>query len=341
MPPRPAALAARALAIVVLLALALLIVAHFRRLEAEQSLLVAEAKAAGTLERQPQLERALRREIDPERSRLLLAQALLSDELDRRWTGGLSPIAKAAAAAAGLPRLERAAALAETVLARRPAVWRAAMVLGAARYLRQARERDARPWADPAPWEAPLRAASALAPTQAEPPRLLAIARLDTWFTQSESERAETRKLLRLGLADPVTFALLLDPWLRAARDAADALALLPDDPAAYAVARKAYADGSDWTGFLAADAALRRILAPALASRLERAQGSGAEGLSLRAELLRLVADTPVDQELAPFVERVLGQCPAGPNNPDLRAALGEWLRFALDTWRHGKPAI
>src|SRR5258706_7224974 len=130
---RPArARAARALAIAALLALAFLVAANERRLDAEQTTLVAAARAAGTLERQPQLERALRREIDPERSRLLLAQALLSDELDRRWTGGLSPLARAAAATSGLVRLEHAAALGRTVLARRPAVWRAAVGPGAA-----------------------------------------------------------------------------------------------------------------------------------------------------------------------------------------------------------------
>ncbi len=335
------ALAARALAILAILALAAVILGMYRRLADEQDRLVAEARASGTLGRQPQLERDIRRELDPERSRLILAQALLSDELDRRWTGGLSPRARAEAAAAGLTRLERAAALAETVLRRRPAVWRSAMVLGAARYLRQARERDARPWAEPVPWEAPLRAAAAMAPAQPEPKRLLAIARLDTWFAQSADERAETRSLLRLGLGDPVTFRLLLDPWIRSASDPSDALALLPEDPSAYAAARDSYGSRSDWTGYLAAEAARRRLLAPALAARLERAQGSGAQGLGLRGELLRLVADTPVDLDFAPFVERILGQCPAGPNNPDVRPALKEWLRFALDTWQRGNPAL
>ena len=335
------ALAARALAILAMLALALAVAGVYRSLVREQDALVVEAKANGTLAHQPTLERAIRRELDPERSRLLFAQALLIDEIDLSWTNGLSARARAEAGAGAFARLERSAALAETVLRRRPAVWRAAMVLGAARYLRQARERDARPWAEPAVWEAPLRLAAALAPAAAEPKRFLAVTRLGTWFAQSPDERAETRNLLRLGLSDKVTFQLLLEPWLRAASDPADALALLPEDPIAYAAARDAYGRQADWNGYLAADAARRRSLTSALAGRLERAQSSGAEGLGLRAELLRLVADTPVDLDFAPFVERVLGQCPAGPNSPDLRPALKEWLRFALDTWQRGGAAL
>lgn len=322
-------------------ALAVAVLLGYRALTAEQHALLDEARRLGTVRRQPEVERALRREIDPERCRLLLAQALLVDELDRRWTSELSPAARAVAAAEGLGRLERAVELAAVVLARRPASWRAAMILGAGRYLRQARERDARPWAQPAAWEAPLRAAIALAPTQPEPPRLLALVRLDTWFTQSSAERDETRGLLEAGFTDPVTFALLLDPWLRSARDPADALALLPADPEAYGAARAAYAQRSDWPGFLAADAARQRSLEGALAARLERAHATLAPGIALRSELLRLVAAAPVDLRFAPFVERVLDRCPAGPNDPDLRGALEDWLRLGLASWQRGAPAL
>src|SRR5690242_1312799 len=114
------ALAARALAVLAMSALALAVLGVYRSLSSEQDALVAEAKALGTLAHQPMLERAIRRELDPERSRLAFAQALLTDEVDLRWTDALSPRERAVAASGGPARLERAAALAELVLQRRP-----------------------------------------------------------------------------------------------------------------------------------------------------------------------------------------------------------------------------
>src|SRR5262249_1694993 len=97
----------------------------------------------------------------------------------------------------------------------------------------------------------------------------------------------------------------------------------------------------SDWSGYLAAERARANVLTAALADRLARVEDTTPAGLARRGLLLRLLADTPVDVAYAPFVERLLARCPAGPNQPELRAALLDWLHLALDGYRHGAPVL
>ncbi len=310
------------------------------RTAAQQDLL-AEAGRLGTLTRNPGLEGAIRRELDPQRSRLALAQALLSDELDRRWTSSLSATERQREAAAGLMRLDRAVELARQILASHPASWRAAMILGGARYLRQARERDSRPWSDPGSWEGPLRAAAALAPGLPEPPRLLALARLDGWFAESDAERDETRALVRLGLRDPVTFQLLLGPWLRSARDPAEALAALPAEPAPLLAARDAYGAAGDWNGYLAAEAARLELLPGLLTARLEHAIAENDAGRGRRDEFLTIAADAPPTSRYAGLVARAIVSAPPGPTTEALRKPLYQWLRWAIEASARGTTAF
>ena len=303
--------------------------------------LVSEAQRTGTLERQTGLARDLMREVDPERSRLQLARALLIGEIDRRWTGGLTAAEKAQQAAAGLERLQRAGELATGVLQRRPASWEASMILGAARYFHQARQRDERPWFNGALWEDPLRAAVAIAPGHPEPRRLLAVMRLDTWFAQSDAERKETRGLVREGLLDPITFSVLLVPWLRSASDPADALAQLPAEPAAYAAARDAYAQGPDWAGYMAAETGRRRLLPADLDRRLTQAETAQRAGQrDQRPVFLHLVADAPVETRYAGTVERAMTEAPAGSTDSVLSPELLRWLRWGW-AWQQGRPGL
>ncbi|MEO8504853.1 MAG: hypothetical protein ABI609_13230 [Acidobacteriota bacterium] len=309
--------------------------------ETERDLL-SQAQRTGALERQPDLARGLIREIDPERSRLLLARALLIGEIDRRWTGGLTAAEKAQQAGAGLERLQRAGELATAVLKRRPASWEASMILGAARYFHQARQRDERPWFNGALWEDPLRAAIAIAPGYPEPRRLLAAMRLDTWFAQSDDERRETRGLVREGLRDPLTFSVLLVPWLRSASDPADALAQLPAEPAAYAAARDAYAQGPDWAGYMAAETGRRRLLPADLDRRLTQAETAERAGQrDQRPVFLHIVADAPVETRYAATVERAMTEAPAGSTDSVLSPELLRWLRWGVQAWQQGRPGL
>jgi len=256
---------------------------------------------------------ALGREPDAERVWLRASRALLAAELDPARHRGISP---ERAARESAERMAEAARAGREILARRPALWEAALVAGAATYFGWAQAHDPRLFTAYREWEAPLEAALSLAPGKREPVRFLATAYLEVWPALSPRKRVIARSLLAEVFRNPQDFDRLIDPWLDTAVDRREAFSVLPDDPAAWKQVASAFARRSDLHGYAAARgrgeeallASLRRDLVEA-----DRLRGDGrmeeARGL-----YMSVAGRARPEARYLGLVERALERCPPGP---------------------------
>lgn len=298
-----------------------------------RSLLAAREEAFAWLERSGVTldAAALDREPDPERVRLRAARAVLAAELDPSRGAGLPPERAARESAA---RMAAAARVGAEVLARRPASWEAAEVLGAATYIGWAQARDPRLFTAYRRWEAPLEAALRLAPARREPVRFLAAAYLEVWPALSPRKRQVARSLLAEVFRNPEDLGRFLDPWLDRAADRREAFSLLPDDPAAWDLAVAALGRRGDWAGYDAARRRADEVLLVALNRDLleaDRRRGAG-DLVSARILYLRVAGRARPEARFLRLLEKALERCPPGPVDGETSQRLAPHLAQALD---------
>ncbi len=309
------------------LALALAVGADFRGLQASRE------EAFGWLQQtRVNLDAAvLDREPDPQRVRLRTARALVAAELDPAHGQGLPPDQAAREAA---QRMAAAAQVGEEVLARRPASWEAAQVLGAATYIGWAQAHDPRLFTAYRRWEAPLEAARRLAPAHREPTLLLAAAYLEVWPALSPRKRDVARGLLAAAFQNPEDFGHFLEPWLDRAADRQEAFSVLPDDPAAWERVADVLGRRGDWPGYEAARRRGDEALLSTLNRDLLKADRLRSDGALDEARTLYL----GVAQRARPefrfqgLLERALERCPPGPVDSRTSQRLQPFLAQALD---------
>ena len=285
----------------------------------------------GTGTRAPGVVSDVRREPDPVRARLLVARALLADELDRRWLADLVGDEREAAEAVSLRKLETADSMARGVLAARPASWQARMILAGSTYLKMSRLGDPGRWRERWRWERPLRDAMAMATNQVEPRRILAAAYLNDWSLMTGSERQSARDVLRVAFRDRVTLEQLLPAWLRRADSLDQALDLMPIASWSWQHLERYFRVRQDWervcegrTRSLAAlPKYLERILADA-EKRLARGDKSGARSLALNA-----LASLPIGPVYGELLDRLLRTLPPGPIPAQSQQRTRDWLTW------------
>lgn len=297
--------------------LAVLAVVHLARLSTEREQLARTARELELTD--AALGRTLRMTEDPDAGRVALARALLVQALEER------------APERRMRSLEEAGRLAEEVLGRRPASWEAAMVAGAATYLRWSIERDPRLLQEYHAWEAPLLLARRLAPGREEPARYLATAYLELWPALSDAKRDLARGLLATAFRDPRTFERLIDPWLDVS---GGELAPVPDAPWAWQALAQAQARRGEWPGFCEAWEMRRSALEADLRHRLVEALDQVAHDrlLAARLALFDVAAGAPRDHRFAPLVDQALQAAPFGPAPGEAIDPLVDWLRWTQE---------
>ncbi len=256
---------------------------------------------------------ALDREPDPERVRLRAARAVLAAELSPDRGAGLPPERAARESAA---RMAAAARVGAEVLARRPASWEAAEVLGAATYISWAQGHDPRLFTAYRRWEAPLEAALRLAPARREPVRFLAAAYLEVWPALSPRKRQVARGLLAEVCRNPEDLGRFLEPWLDRAADNREAFSVLPDDPEAWKLMAAALGRRGDLAGYDAAQQREEEALLAALNRDLLKADRLRSDGLlgEARSLYLAVAQRTRPEPRFLPLLEGALERCPPGP---------------------------
>jgi len=310
---------------------------HYRGLSAESRRLESLLVETGLAHRSPAVARSVRREPDPGWGAVLLARALLAEELDRSWIAELAQPEREAELERSPARVATAYREAARVLVERPANWQAAMTTGGAAYLS---ERRGIGGDGSRPWEPALALAHRLGPQRLEPARMFAAALIGHWSSLGETQRAEALPILAAALRDEVSLELLLGPWLRVAPGLEAAFAVLPDVPNSWHRLQRHFERLQDWERYAAA----RRRWYPAQHRELERRVADGERRLRTgdsaggRNALLRAAAAAPVETGFAELFSRAVRLAP-----PDWRGRrdlhhFHEWLGWslALDSWGH-----
>lgn len=303
--------------------------------------LLATLAEAGLESRFEGLEHTVRTEAVAHEADLAVARALVYDVLAAGREAGPDREGELRRRSA---RLGRAGELAQRALVAQPGSWKAAMLLGASRYLGASTARDRRLVTEAAAWEEPLRSAVRAAPGQAEPRRFLGGAYLEIWRHLSPGRKEEARALLTEAFAhDAETFQQLVGPWLAAAANPDEAFAAIPPRPEAWQAVASAYAEAHRWALFRRAWARRAETLEADFATRLAEAErrirlGDLYYGRSI---LLRVVADAPAERRFAPYVESALGQYPPGLHGLASTEALGTWLDWALELGVLGRSPL
>jgi hypothetical protein len=308
------------------IALALLTFVRFTALEAARREWTAWLAESG----QPvdeRLVRELARETDADGMAVRAVRAALAREIYAMQHA--SPDRRESAT-----RLAETARRAAAVLARRPASWEAAMVLGAATYMSGSQARDARLFTEHEQWEAPLQAAIELAPAKREPARFLTGAYVEIWPALTPPKREIARRLLAGQLLDPQDAMLLLGPWLDAAGDRQTALAALPPEPRVWEQVQALLGARGDWEGFSAARQRWNQVLHDRLQSDLAAAEAHMAEGdfATARNLYLSVLQGAPPDLAYRELMEEALTRCPPGPVAHDVAVRLSLQLDWAVE---------
>lgn len=280
-----------------------------------------------------ELLRLLDRTEDPYAARATLARAaLVLGSTEARESPG-APSLRAR-------RLDAAERLAREALGRRPASWQAALVAGAAPFVRWSLDRDPRLLQEYRRWEEPLSLAVRLAPGQSEPVRYLASAYLELWPALSEEKRDLARSLVAQAFEEPATFRQLVEPWLEVS---GTDLRPIPEVPWAWTTLRNALARRQDWQGYCRAWNVHRRTLHERLAAEVATGERQVEAGrlLAGRTALFQAAAAAPADRAFAGLVDRALRTAPYGPGRPDLGAAFAGWLEWALDLGLRGESPL
>lgn len=273
----------------------------------------------------------LDREHDPERVRLRAARAVVAAELAPSRSEGLPP---ERAARESAERMAEAARVGGEILARRPASWEAAQVMGTATYLGWAQARDPRLFTEYRRWEAPLELALRLAPSRREPVRFLAGAYLEIWPALSSRKRGIARGLLIEIFHDPEDLGRLLEPWLDRARNHWEAFSVLPDDPEIWGRVAETLGRRGDWPGYDTArrrtdEELLKRLRRDLLEADRLRAAGALRDARGL---YLSVAQRARPEARFLPLLERALERCPPGPVNSETSERLEPHLVQALD---------
>jgi hypothetical protein len=309
----------------------------FRR---ERRALVEEWETSGMAARHPEAGRRVRRDPDLVDARLAMARASTADALAPAWLGDLPP----AAAAREADRLERrllaADAVARATLARRPISWEAALIAGAV-----ALAADVPAGPDATAGSAAfvrLEHAARLAPTRAEPRRLLAAAHLLAWPAYDRSGRERAVAALTTAFADADLRRELLPAWLAVA--GGDDLARpFPADPAAWRQAREIFARSGDWARVCAAweeeTATSHGLLTTRLAEAAARQDGGDHEGA--RRLFLDVAATAPPDRRFAPLLADAVRRLPPGPVSDAAGERLVAWVRWHLELATRDLPGL
>jgi len=271
---------------------------------------------------------------EPERQllRLKAVRAALTAELQPRRFEGHE--ARVVARRQGAVRLARAADLAGSVLAARPASWEAAMGLGASTYLSWSLAQDPRLFTEYHRWEAPLTAARELGPGKREPLRFLAAAYLEIWPSLSPAKKARTIALLSQVFGDEQGQRLLLEPWVDIAADRAAVFSSLPADPSAWGALLDVYMKRHDWEEWAEARRRWDRVLLARLESDLESAADLEAAGDPSHARMIYLSAAARArnDRRYLGVVTAALSRCPPGTTPGYIAQALRPVLEAELD---------
>jgi len=321
--------AARLVAAAVALALAMVPIVRQRTLAARQVEMTSWLAGSGVPP-----PREIEHEPDPGRVDLRAARASLAAELDPARHSDLPPAEEARQRAESSARLTTTARLAGGALAKRPAAWEAAMVMGAATYLSWSQARDPRLFTAAPAWERPLETAIALAPGRGESARLLASAYLELWPVLSPAKRDRERRLLGAVFADPAAFTSLIGPWLASAATREEAFAAVPQTPEAWAQLQQIYARQADWQGFCAArerwDLALQASLTRRLAAAEERRASSDARG-----PFLDVATGARPGRRYLGLLGRALEDCPPGSVDRHTAELLQKHLVWTLERCR------
>ena len=295
--------------------------------------LVTVARETGLAERMPGLIAGMRHDADSDRAALRLARAILAEQLDQSWLQELTPDARAAARQRGLEQLDLAYELGAKSLVSRPTAWEAHLVLGGSDYLRLSRRRDPRLATDRDGWFGHLESAHRLAPTQPEPLRFLAATYLGDWSILAEGERTEAIVVIADAFEDPRSLDLLAASWLRVAPSLSQALAIVPDQPAAWDKLGRYFARRGDWQRYCQMrqrkTLALRRFLGERITDAVRRLRGGDRHhGVQF---LLWVVTNADPDREQLEIIERTLAALPAGTTGEASRRKLNDWLDWTL----------
>jgi hypothetical protein len=301
-------------------------------LRAERNAHAARLEGSG-IPLDPRVRRELFREPETEGVRLRAARAVLAGEMAQAAALDPSSPEGREEMLASSRRLEEAARQAGEVLARRPASWEAAMVLGAATYMSRSFARDSRLFTDAGEWEEPLQAARRLAPAKREPPRFLAAAYLEIWPALSAPKRELTRELVTGLFRHPEDLALLLRPWLSAVEPPA-ALSVIPPVPGAWEQVQSFYADRGDWQTFSVARQRWDRTLRAHLQERLALADARLARNdvRAARTYYLEVAEQVRPDARYQDLLDAALTRCPPGPVGSDTAERLTPRLEWAVE---------
>lgn len=324
------------------LGLAVVSIASFLRVSEERRELEHLLERSGLAETDPLVAEAVRRESDAVRARLGIARALLAQSLDPRSISVLGPRRAMEWAGREEERLGLVTELATAAAAKRPVVWQAPMLQGAATYLGWARRGDPRMFSQRSAWEVPLRRASALAPGYPEPGLLLAGALMEIWSALSLVEREEARGMINRAFADEPTFRRLIGPWLRVVgRD--QAFESVPPSPAAWSVMLRTLASAADWEGYRRAWWRWDQALAGEVEREVRQAESRlrGGDLTGSRTGFLRVIELSPPDRRFAPVVERALALLPAGTIDRSRSRGVRGWLAVGLESFAAGDPVI
>jgi hypothetical protein len=331
--------AARGAIALVCLVLAAVAALRHRALEQEKAALRDELLALGSVA-ENEVVRALEREPDRGRAKVIVARALTYSILDAR---GASPAGALPATATALVRLARARSLALEALAAQPSSWQAHMILGSATYLERSLSFDRRLFTAHRDWETPLLEALQLAPAATEPKRFLAAAYLEIWPALAPAKRETARQLLRDGFADPPTLRRLIGPWLAVASTADEALAPLPPAAWAWSYLLDVLEQRRDWKLLAAARQRFVGVLDTEVDAQLEEAERRLARGEfgAARAVLLMTAASMPPETRFLQRFERALSRLPPGPPTSTHREPLHAWLVWNLERCLFARCAL
>jgi hypothetical protein len=274
----------------------------------------------------------LRRRVDLPQAKVLLARALLAQELDGSWKALLTAAARRSEEQQGMERLALARELAAESLAARPSSWEAATILGACLYLEGVRGSSPELMARIERWEGPLLLAHQLAPNEPEPPRFLASAYLSQWSRLPAEKREVAKEILATALRDTASFDLLLEPWLRLAPSQEMALDLLPDAPSTWNRVQTFYRKRLDFERFANANRRWFESISVAAGERLaagRRYRRGGDDKKSM--EAFRWVLQLTPERTLVPHFEAAVMEMRPHKVSKDVQRSLRRWLNWAL----------
>ena len=314
----------------VALCLAFVAVGQLLSWQAARADLVRDLEAVELTATRPELLHDVRFERSTEAARVAVARALVHSvlALDSSMLG----TDEARRRIDSLPRIEE---LARESLLEQPGDWQAQMILGTSVWLQRFYDRDPKLVTGYRDWEAPLLASVAGAQDQLEPRRMLGAAYLEIWRHLSPEKRQEATALLTDLFADDLrSYRMLLPSWLHVERDLERALAAVPQNPEAWRILRRLYADRKSWTSFILAHDRHQQALEEDLSARFTEATTRLRFGDFFRSRemFLRIVLDAPTERRFAGLAAESLEAYPPGLHGLGSVGRLRGWIDWSLE---------